>query len=92
MPRIKLDVLPDKENIPEVEPDLDSHAATDVFEYSPEHKWWYFNDMKSDEAIVFKLYDSDQVTRVPHAAFHDSLREGTKPRESVEIRTIVCYK
>ena len=64
------------------------------FVYKPSHEWRYFSDMTKDEALVFKLYDSDckkgfTSWRCPHTAFHDT-REGTVPRESVEVRT-VCY-
>jgi len=66
------------------------------FVHKPSHDWRYFSDMTKDEAIVFKLYDSDwkkgsRAWRCPHTAFFDS-REGTNPRESVEIRTIAYFK
>ncbi|EXJ64650.1 hypothetical protein A1O7_00988 [Cladophialophora yegresii CBS 114405] len=64
------------------------------FNYNPEHQWCYFRDMKIDEVLAFKLYDSDrhrgsQSWRCPHTAFLNPV-EGSSPRESVEVRTI-CY-
>lgn len=66
------------------------------FVHKPTHGWRYFSDMTKDEAIVFKLYDSDckkgsKSWRCPHTAFYNG-REGTNPRESVEIRTIAYFK
>jgi hypothetical protein len=66
------------------------------FEPRSTHDWRYFSDMTVDEAIVFKLYDSDwkkgsKSWRCPHTAFFDG-RDGTHARESVEIRTICYYK
>ncbi len=92
--RIKVDALPDPNNIPLEEPDPATPAA-DMFVYKTHHRWWFFSDMKVDEGLVFKLYDSDasaRAPRCPHTAFHDLHRQNTKPRASVEIRTIVCFK
>jgi hypothetical protein len=66
------------------------------FVYQPGHEWKYFSDLTVNEVLVFKLYDSDckkgsKCWRVPHTAFPDA-REGTIPRESVEVRTICYFK
>jgi hypothetical protein len=66
------------------------------FCFKPEHRWYYFRDMKIDEVLVFKLYDSDrhhgaESWRCPHTAFFNPT-EGTIPRESVEVRTICYFK
>jgi hypothetical protein len=47
-----------------------------VLRYSPRHRWSYFSNMTSDEAIVFKTNDSDPAQRhhVPHSA-----RQGAHP-------------
>jgi hypothetical protein len=89
--RIKVDVLPDPEDLPTQEPN--PTPAADMFEFRPYHKWWFFSDMTAEEALIFKLYDSEKRgMRCPHTAFKDGLRANSKPRESVEIRTVVCYK
>ena len=64
------------------------------FHYKDRHEWRYFSNMTKDEVLAFKLFDSDKDKgnkswRCPHTAFFDD-REGTIPRESVEVRTI-CY-
>lgn len=95
MTRIKVDILPKGlDDLPSEEPHPDTPAA-DMLEYRDYHRWWFFSDMAPDEALIFKLYDSDQAAkapRCPHTAFHDDSREGTKPRASIEIRTIACFK
>ncbi|TVY13097.1 hypothetical protein LARI1_G008738 [Lachnellula arida] len=94
MPRVRVEVLPELDKVPSEEPDPDTPAAQ-MFYYRPEHSWWYFSDMKADEALVFKLYDSDETSetrRVPHTAFHDTMRKGAVARESIEIRTLVYFK
>lgn len=63
--------------------------------YNPAHRWYYMSDMRPDDAICFKLYDSaDERQRyVPHTAF--SLPDPAQPvlpRESFEIRLMVSYE
>jgi hypothetical protein len=72
---------------------MDSEPAGSVFSYRPGHRWWYFPDMRVDEALVFKLHDTDHdvAWRVPHAAFHDEQAAGAHPRESIELRTIAFF-
>lgn len=87
--RIHLQKLPDPEDLPIEEPN--PTPAADMFEYRPQHQWWYFSDMGFEEALVFKLYDSEDLRkRCPHTAFN-SLRVGAKPRESIEIRTVAGF-
>jgi len=92
-PMIVIDKIPEK--LPMVPlPSYNIEGAN--FCYNPAHKWYYFKDMKIDEAIAFKLYDSDrhhgaQSWRCPHTAFLNP-REGAVPRESVEVRTICYFK
>jgi hypothetical protein len=85
--------------IPEKLP-LDPLPETSIeganFHYKESHGWRYFSDMTRDEVLVFKLYDSDiergaKAWRCPHTSFFDP-REGTIPRESVEVRTICYFK
>ena len=86
--------LSDRKNIPDIEPYPDSHPAAMSYEYQDTHKWYYYSDMHNGEAVLFKLYDSDKsktAFRVPHSAFHDA-KEGTVPRESIEIRTVAYFK
>ena len=64
--------------------------------YNPDHRWFYFPDMTSDEALLLKCYDSatDGRTRFgPHTAFVDPTTPAdAAPRESIEVRTLVFHK
>ncbi|KAK4146230.1 uncharacterized protein C8A04DRAFT_10038 [Dichotomopilus funicola] len=60
--------------------------------YSPLHRWFYKQRMTSDDALMFKLYDSSSdVSRFcPHSAFIDpTVPRDTPQRASVELRAIV---
>jgi hypothetical protein len=63
--------------------------------YRPGHRWFYAPDMRVDEALLLKCYDSaeDGRTRfVPHTAFLDPTAPADAlPRESIELRTLVFY-
>lgn len=63
--------------------------------FNPRHKWYYAPQMRSDEVMLIKCYDSAQDGRarfVPHSAFEDpTTPAGAQPRESIELRTLVFY-
>jgi len=63
--------------------------------YNPEHRWFYFPNMQTDEAIVFKCYDSMKDGRArwsAHAAFDDpNSPPGAPARESIEMRTLAFF-
>ena len=63
--------------------------------YSPAHRWFYFPRMRRDEAIVFKVYDSEKDGRArftPHTSFDDpSTPPGAPPRQSIEARALVFF-
>jgi hypothetical protein len=65
------------------------------FTYNPEHRWTYFPQMRRDEALVFKVYDSAKDGRArwgAHASFDDPrTRADAPPRESIEIRAFAFY-
>lgn len=59
--------------------------------YNPAHRWTYLPAMRSDEAFVFRLFDSDPdaVQFTGHTAIADpNSAPDAAPRESLEIRTI----
>ena len=65
-----------------------------VLRYNPQHRWTYFSNMSSDEALVFKTNDSDpdHPHHVPHSAFNDpSCPPGVPPRASIEMRAIAYW-
>jgi hypothetical protein len=72
--------------------------ATDVVLGEDTQKWYYVKRQDVDEPIILKIYDSQvlpgQADYAPHTGVED-LRgaDGPEmPRESIEIRAVVCYK
>lgn len=63
--------------------------------YSPRHRWFYFPEMRRDEALVFKVYDSATDARArftPHTSFDDpATPPGAAPRQSIEARTLAFF-
>jgi hypothetical protein len=63
--------------------------------YNPEHRWFYFPEMRSDEALLIKCFDSDEsgVARFSvHSAFDDpTVPPGVPPRESIEVRALAIF-
>ena len=63
--------------------------------YNPRHRWFYFPRMRRDEAIVFKVYDSEKDGRArftPHTSFEDaSTTAGAPPRQSIEARALAFF-
>jgi hypothetical protein len=61
--------------------------------YNPAHRWFYFPEMKTDEGLLLKCYDSATDGRArfaPHTAFVDpTTPPDALPRESIELRTMV---
>lgn len=65
-----------------------------VVAHDPAHRWHWFPNMQTDEAIVFKTHDSrDGVAPcVPHVAFDDpACPDDAPPRVSVEMRAIAYW-
>jgi hypothetical protein len=61
---------------------------------NPHQRWSYFRDMRPDEAVLLKCYDSDKsVSRfTPHGAFEDpTSRKDAPARRSIEVRTIAFF-
>src|SRR5215470_3677274 len=63
--------------------------------YNPGHRWFYFPEMRRDEAIVFKVFDSLRDGRArftPHTSFDDpSTPTGAPPRQSIEARALAFF-
>ncbi len=64
--------------------------------YNPAHQWFYFPAMERNEALVFKVFDSDagKPSRfTAHSAFDDpATPPGAPPRESIETRTFAFFE
>ena len=63
--------------------------------YSPRHRWFYFPQLRRDEAIMFKVYDSQKDARArftPHTSFEDpTTPPGAPPRQSIEARSLAFF-
>lgn len=63
--------------------------------YNPAHRWYYAADMQSDEVLLLKNWDSSADGRAcftPHTGFKNPAAPATaRPRESIEVRTLVIY-
>jgi hypothetical protein len=62
--------------------------------FRPEHRWFYYPAMNSNEAMLLKCYDSrDDVARfTAHSAIDDPTSpEDAEPRESIEVRTLAFF-
>jgi hypothetical protein len=59
------------------------------------HRWYYVSEMRSDEALLLKCYDSveDGIARfTAHSAFRDPSTPPDAPaRESIEVRTLAFF-
>jgi hypothetical protein len=64
--------------------------------YSPAHRWFYVPEMRTDEALLLKCFDSatDGTARfAPHTAFIDPTTPAdAPPRQSIEVRTLVFHR
>jgi hypothetical protein len=62
--------------------------------YDPGHRWYYFPEMRPDEALLLKCYDSsrDRARFTAHSAFDDPSAPPDAPaRESIEVRTLAFF-
>jgi hypothetical protein len=62
--------------------------------YNPTHRWFYFPQMRTDEALLLKCFDSDErrTQFTAHSAFEDPTSPANAaPRESIEARTILFF-
>ncbi len=64
--------------------------------FNPDQRWFYFPEMRREEALLIKGYDSraDAAARfTPHTAFdHPGTTPDTPPRESIEVRTMAFFE
>jgi hypothetical protein len=64
--------------------------------YNPDHRWFYFPQMRRDEALVFKVYESAKDGRArftAHSSFDDpNTPEDAPPRHSIEARTLAFFE
>jgi hypothetical protein len=63
--------------------------------YNPAHRWFYVSEMRPDEVLLLKCYDSRADGRarfLPHTGFRNpACPTEFVPRESIEARTLVVF-
>src|SRR5712691_1131810 len=63
--------------------------------YNPGHRWFYFPEMRRDEALVFTVFASETDGRArftPHTSFVDPhTPPGAPPRQSIEARALAFF-
>jgi hypothetical protein len=73
----------------------DRVGQTSAITWNPEHRWYWFPQMRPDEALVFKTFESMKDGRArftAHTAFDDpTTPANARPRESIEIRTLAFF-
>lgn len=81
-----------------IEQDLiyaDRTGETTLVQHSDQHHWVYISKQTPDEAILIKCFDSARDGRArftAHSAFFDpNAPADARPRESIEIRTLVFF-
>jgi hypothetical protein len=72
----------------------DRTGETYRLRYNPAHRWFYVPEMRVDEAILIKCYDSaqDKARFTAHSAFEDpTAPKDVLPRESIELQTLAFH-
>jgi hypothetical protein len=63
--------------------------------HNPAHRWFYVSEMRPDELLLLKCYDSRAARRArftPHIGFRNpACPSEFVPRESIEARTLVVF-
>ncbi len=74
-------------------PDRDGQIY--LLRHNPDHEWHYLSAMRTDEAMLLKVYDSLDDGRArftAHSAFQDpTCRAGAPKRISIEARTVAFF-
>ena len=59
-----------------------------------QHRWHYLSDMKAEEVLVFKHFDSKRdipAWRSAHTSIELPGTENLPGRQSIDVRALVCY-
>jgi hypothetical protein len=91
--KVDVDVIPTGDALFAPIPGEEDMVAATIFRHSPDHRWWYFPDMTTDEVIFIKFHDSDhsRAWRAPHTAFRDTSRPDAVERRSIEFRGVAYF-
>lgn len=64
--------------------------------WNSDHRWYYYPEMTTTEALLIKTFDSSldgRATRTIHSAFHNPRAPAdAPPRESIESRMLVFFE
>jgi hypothetical protein len=77
--------------------DFEALAVLGPTESSPQ-RWYAFPELRADEVVAFRTYDTELVERgdtwfTPHSAFRDpDVEIGRPARSSIELRAICLYR
>jgi hypothetical protein len=77
--------------------DFEALAVLEPTESSP-YRWYAFPELRHDEVVAFRTYDTDLVERgetwfTPHSAFRDpQVQVGRPARSSIELRAICLFE
>jgi len=69
-------------------------GETSSVAYNPSHRWYYFSQMQTDEALLIRVHDSANDGRARlsfHTSFNNPAAIGAPPRESIEVRALVFF-
>ena len=65
------------------------------FRHRPEHRWYYVRDMRPEEMLLLKCFDTRRDGRARYTAHtgfvNPECPPGTPGRESIEVRTLVVF-
>jgi hypothetical protein len=62
--------------------------------FNSAHRWYYFSEMRTDEALLIRIHDSARDGRARlsfHTSFENPLAPEAPPRESIEVRALVFF-
>jgi hypothetical protein len=66
-----------------------------LFNFNPDHSWYYFSAMTTSEVLLFKCFDSNKDTQArvtAHSAFDlPAMAAPAQARESIEVRALVFF-
>ena len=65
-----------------------------LIKHNPNHMWWYKSEMKKDEVVIIKNFDTKLDGRArcaPHGSFKSAGDYG-EPRRSIESRCLVFWE
>ena len=72
----------------------DRTGEVSLLSYDSEQRWYYVPEMRAEEAMLLKCFDSEhnRARFTAHSAFDDPTSDANAPpRESIEVRTLAFF-